>query len=42
MVAMISVMSMDDKAILYFQHSKCTKSAQDRQEFVDKTVRCSY
>ena len=27
MVAMISVMSMDDKAILYFQHSKCIKSA---------------
>ena len=42
MVAMISVMSMDDKAILYFQHSKCSERAQDRQVLVDKTVRCSY
>ena len=33
---------MDDKAILYFQHSKCSERAQDRQVLVDKTVRCSY
>ena len=42
MVAMNSVMSVDDKAILYFQHSKCSERAQDRQVLVDKTVRCSY